>query len=329
MDRHNLNNNRLFSGGKMILVTGGAGFIGSHVCDRLLEKGHKVICLDNFNDYYDPRIKKKNISHNLKNPNFKLEKIDITEFEELKKVFEKHNIQKIIHLAARAGVRPSIRQPDLYFDVNVKGTQNLLELSRRNSIKTFIFGSSSSVYGNNKTIPFSEKHSTDNQISPYAASKKCGEILCNSYSKLYNLNITCLRFFTVYGPRGRPDMAPYKFTDLISKGNPIEMYGDGTSKRDYTYVADIVDGIIKSLEKNYRFEIINLGNSEPIELKKFILIIEKTLNKKAEIIQKPIPQGDVNITYADISKAKQLLQYEPKTSIEQGIKKFIEWYQIS
>jgi UDP-glucuronate 4-epimerase len=311
----------------MILVTGGAGFIGSHVCDKLLELGHKVICLDNFNDYYDPKIKKQNISNNFTNPNFNLEKIDITNFKELEAVFRKYSIKKIIHLAARAGVRPSIKQPMLYFNVNVKGTQNLLELSRINNIKTFIFGSSSSVYGNNKKIPFSEKHKTDNQISPYASSKKCGEILCRSYSELFDMNITCLRFFTVYGPRGRPDMAPFKFTNLISHDKPIEMYGDGTSKRDYTYVADIVNGVIKALEKNYKFEIINLGNSDPIELKKFISVIENTLNKKTKIILRPIPPGDVDITFADISKAKKLLDYDPQTSIEQGIRKFVDWYQ--
>ena len=305
MDRNNLNNNGIFLGGKMILVTGGAGFIGSHVVDRLLELGYEVVCLDNFNDYYDPKIKKRNIQHNINNPKFKLEKVDIVNFDKLKEIFQKYNFKKIIHLAARAGVRPSIEQPNLYFRVNVLGTQNLLELSRKNEVQTFIFGSSSSVYGNNKKIPFSEEDKADNQISLYASSKKCGEILCKSYSELYNMNISCLRFFTVYGPRGRPDMAPYKFTDLIFNNRPIEMYGDGTSKRDYTYVSDIVYGIIRALKKNYKFEIINLGNSNPIELKEFIEIIQKTVGKKAKIIQKPVPLGDVNITYADISKAKE------------------------
>lgn len=328
MDGHNLNNIRIFSGGKMILVTGGAGFIGSHVCDKLLSLGYKVICLDNFNNYYDPKIKRKNISHNLINPNYNLEEVDITNYEELRKVFLKYEFKKIIHLAARAGVRPSIKEPTLYFDVNVKGTQNLLELSRLNKVKTFIFGSSSSVYGNNKKVPFSEEDKVDNQVSPYAATKKCGEILCNSYSKLYDINITCLRFFTVYGPRGRIDMAPFKFTDLISKGQTIEMYGDGSSKRDYTYVADIVNGIISSLEANYKFEIFNLGNSNPIELKEFIKLVELSTGKKAKIVQKPMPIGDVDITYADISKAKKLLSYSPETSIKEGMEKLVEWYDL-
>ena len=308
------------------MVTGGAGFVGSHVCDALLKNGKKVVCVDNFNDYYSPDIKKRNIKHNLDNGKFVLEKVDITDFERLKQVFEKHNITKTIHLAARAGVRPSLSNPRLYFKVNVEGTLNLLELSKEFNIKTFIFGSSSSVYGNNEKTPFSEKDVTENQISPYASSKKAGELLCKTYSHLNNLNITCLRFFTVYGPRGRPDMAPYKFTDLISNGEQIEMYGDGTSKRDYTYVEEIVQGILSALEKSFKFEVINLGNSNPTELKRFIEIIEEALNKKAHIIEKPMPKGDVNITYADISKAKNLLNYDPKTNIEQGMKKFVEWY---
>jgi len=312
--------------GKSVAVIG-AGPAGLTCAGDLAKKGHKVICLDNFNDYYDPEIKRKNIKKNLENPNFVLEEKDITNFEELKKVFSKYEIKKIIHLAARAGVRPSIKQPQLYFDVNVKGTQNLLELSRKNNVRTFVFGSSSSVYGNNKEIPFSENHRTEKQISPYASSKKCAEILCKSYSKLFNINITCLRFFTVYGERGRPDMAPYKFTDLIFNDKTIEMYGDGTSKRDYTYVKDIVQGIISALEKNLEFEIINLGNSDPIELKEFISIIENTVGKTAKIIQKPIPPGDVNITYADITKAKKLLSYKPETDIRQGIKKMFDWYK--
>ena len=329
MDRHNFNNYWFFYGGKMILVTGGAGFIGSHVCDKLLTLDHKVVCLDNFNDYYDPQIKRKNISHNLENPNYFLEEVDIIDVDNLKKIFLKHKINKVIHLAARAGVRPSIKEPQLYFDVNVSGTQNLLDLSRQYNVKTFIFGSSSSVYGNNKKIPFSEEDKVDNQVSPYAATKKCGEVLCNSYSQLFDINIVCLRFFTVYGPRGRIDMAPYKFTKLISEGKTIEMYGDGSSRRDYTYVEDIVSGIISALDKNYKFEIINLGNFHSIELKKFISIVENTVGKKANIVQKPMPIGDVNITYADISKAKNLLDYKPKTSIEEGMKKFVEWFQRS
>jgi len=310
-----------------ILVTGGAGFIGSHVCDELLKTGKKVICLDNFNDYYNPKIKERNISHNIDNENFVLEKIDIINKGELEKVFERNKVDKIIHLAARAGVRPSIKQPELYFRVNVTGTFNLLETAAKFMVKKFVFGSSSSVYGNNKKIPFSEEDKTENQISPYASTKKIAELLCKTYSTMYDLDIVCLRFFTVYGPRGRPDMATYKFTDAIYNGRTIEMYGDGSSERDYTYIEDIVKGVVSALDLEKKFEIINLGNSDPIKLNEYINTIEKIIGKKAIIEKKPMPQGDVNVTYADISKAKKLLNYEPATKIGEGIKKFFEWYQ--
>ena len=293
-----------------ILVTGGAGFIGSHVCDALLKKGKQVICLDNFNDYYSPLRKRKYIEHNLSNKSFFLEKSDITEFEKLKNVFEKHKIKIVIHLAARAGVRASLKNPFLYEKVNVKGTLNLLELSRQFKIKNFVFGSSSSVYGLNKKTPFSESDSTNTPISPYAAT-----------------NITCLRFFTVYGPRGRPDMVPYLFTKLINEDKPIIKYGDGNSKRDYTFVNDVVQGILAAAEKNYSFEIFNIGNSKTIELNKFISTIEKLLGKKSKIIQKEMPKEDVPITYANISKAKKDLGYDPKTDIKQGMEDFIEWFK--
>ncbi len=309
-----------------ILVTGGAGFIGSHVCDALLNKGKQVVCLDNFNNYYSPKRKRKNIEHNLSNKSFFLEETDIRQLEKLKKVFEKHKIIKVIHLAARAGVRASIKDPHIYEEVNVKGTLNLLELSRKFNIKNFVFGSSSSVYGLNKKLPFSEKARTDTQISPYALTKKTGEMLCHTYSKLYKLNITCLRFFTVYGPRGRPDMAPYLFTKLISEDKPIIRYGDGSSKRDYTYIEDVVQAILSASEKNYAYEIFNIGNSKTIELNKFISLIETLLGKKARIIQKDMPKEDIPITYADISKAKKYFGYNPKTNIEQGMKMFVDWF---
>lgn len=309
-----------------ILVTGGAGFIGSHVCDTLLKKGKQIICLDNFNNYYPPARKRKNIEHNLNNKNFILEEINITQFDKLKKVFEKHKIDIVIHLAARVGVRASLKNPFLYEEVNVKGTLNLLELSKQFNIKNFVFGSSSSVYGLNKKTPFSEKDPTNIPISPYAATKKAGEMMCHTYSKIHGLNITCLRFFTVYGPRGRPDMAPYLFTKLINEGKPIIKYGDGSSKRDYTYVKDIVQGIITASENNPFFEIFNIGNSKTVELNKFISVIENLLGKKAKIIQKQMPQEDVPITYADISKAKKDLGYDPKTDIKQGMKEFVTWF---
>jgi UDP-glucuronate 4-epimerase len=309
-----------------ILITGGAGFIGSHVCDALLKRGDKVICIDNFNDYYDPKIKEKNISHHTDNPDFALHRTDIRDMEAMRSIFSKESPDKVIHLAARAGVRPSIEDPLLYQDVNLKGTLNLLELAKEFKIKNFIFASSSSVYGKNKKTPFSESDSVDNPISPYAATKKAGELLCYTYHHLHNMNIACLRFFTVYGPRGRPDMAPYLFTKCIEKGRPIQRFGDGTSKRDYTYIADIVSGVIAAVDKELGYDIINLGNSQTVELNHLIQVIEKKLGKDAEIVQKPMPEGDVPITYADISKAKELLGYDPKTGIEEGMGDFIDWY---
>jgi UDP-glucuronate 4-epimerase len=309
-----------------ILVTGGAGFIGSHVVDKLLERGENVICVDNFNDYYNPEYKRENIRLAKLNPNFKLYELDITNYLALKKVFMKHKIEKVIHLAARAGVRPSIELPSLYEDVNIKGTLNLLEFAKEFKIQNFVFASSSSVYGNANKVPFSEEDKVDYPISQYAATKKSGELFCYTYNHLYKIPMTCLRFFTVYGPRGRPDMAPYKFTKLINSGKQIEMYGNGLTKRDYTFVSDIVNGIMSALDKNLNFEIINLGNSSPITLKHFIEVIEKNLGKKAEIVQKPMQPGDVEITYADVSKAKKLLGYEPKIKFEEGMKIFVDWF---
>ena len=311
-----------------ILVTGGAGFIGSHVCEALLKKGHFVICVDNLNSYYNPKIKKENIEGCLKNKKFKFYKKDITDYIELKKVFSDNKIDKIVHLAARAGVRASIKDPLLYERVNVGGTLNLLEVAKGYKIKNFVFGSSSSVYGNNKKVPFSESDSTNMPVSPYAATKKAGELICYVYSHIYGIPTTCLRFFTVYGPRGRPDMAPYKFTKLINEGKKIDMYGRGNTSRDYTYVDDIVGGIIKALDSNFKYEIINLGNSNTVKLKYFISLIEKELEKKAKIKIMPAQIGDVKRTYADINKAKKLLGYKPKVKIEEGIKEFVRWYKL-
>lgn len=309
-----------------ILVTGGAGFIGSHTIRKLLSLHYAVVCVDNFNSYYDPKIKEHNILDFKKNKNFTLYKKDICDIGEMEKIFKKEKPDKIIHLAARAGVRPSIENPDLYFQTNVLGTLNLLKLSVQYHCQNFVYASSSSVYGSNKKIPFSEKDSTDNPISPYAASKKGAEELCYTYHYLYKLPISVLRFFTVYGPSGRPDMAPYLFVDAISKGRTITRFGKGNTKRDYTYIDDIVSGIISSLKKDFSFEIINLGNNKPVMLNKFISVIEKHLGKKAKIVEKPIPAGDVPITYADITKAKRLLGFRPKTTIEEGMGKFIKWY---
>lgn len=309
------------------LVTGCAGFIGSHVVDRLLGMGKKVMGVDNFDSFYDPNIKKRNIEHNLKNVNFNLYSADIREKDDMEKIFKDNNIEIIIHLAARAGVRPSIQNPLLYEDVNIKGTINILELSKEFGINNFIFGSSSSVYGVNEKIPFNEKDTVEKAISPYAASKRACEIFCYTYHHLYGIPVTCLRFFTVYGPRQRPEMAIHKFTRLIDNGKEIEMYGDGTSRRDYTYISDIVDGIIATLDKKFGYEVINLGDSRTVELQYLIKLIGEYLGKKAIIKHIPDQPGDVPITYADVSKAKKLLGYNPEVSIEKGIEKFVQWYR--
>jgi len=299
-----------------LLITGGAGFIGSHLCEAVLEKDHSVICIDDFNDYYSPKIKEKNIEGCLKSKRFELFREDISDHNSIKKIFERKKIDQVIHIAARAGVRESISNPLLFEQVNVKGTLNLLQLCMEFNIKKFIFTSSSSVYGNNKKIPFSETDTTDNIISHYAATKRSAEIFCEVYSRLYGIKITCLRLFTVYGPRGRPEMAPYKFTKLIYGEKEVPIFGDGNSKRDYTYISDIIDGIVSTIDKDFKFEIINLGNSKPIELRKFISIIENTVGKKAKIKKLPHQKGDVSITFADISKAKELLNYSPKVDLD-------------
>ncbi|MBN2087496.1 GDP-mannose 4,6-dehydratase [Candidatus Peregrinibacteria bacterium] len=310
-----------------ILVTGGAGFIGSNVIKYLLDStDYDVVCIDILNDFYDTAIKERNLLPFLDNERFKLYREDICDFEAMNKIFVQEKPHKIIHLAARASVRDGIKNPLLYEKVNLGGTINLLELSKQHGIENFVFASSSSVYGNQSKTPFSETDIVEEPISLYAATKKAGENLCYTYHHLNNIPITCLRFFTVYGPSGRPDMAPYKFTDLIYKGEPLPKYGDGTSERDYTYVDDIVQGIISSLEKNLSFEVINLGNSETTSLNDFIALIEKLLGKKAIIEQLPMQPGDVDITYADISKAEKLLGYKPSVTTEEGMKKFVEWY---
>ena len=311
---------------KNILVTGGAGFIGSHLCEKLLENNYKVICLDNFNDYYDPRIKEDNITESLKNKNFIFVKGDILDKECLEKIFSENNIHKIVHLAAIAGVRPSLVNPQEYINVDVKGTVNLLEMAKEYKIQQFIFGSSSSVYGINSKIPFTEDDRVDLQISPYATAKRCAELYCATYNHLYGIPITILRFFTVYGPRQRPDMAIHKFTRLMSQGKSISMFGDGKSERDYTYVDDIIDGILKAMHKIYKFEIFNLGNSTTIKLRDLINCIEDKLKIRAKIDKLPKQPGDVPITCADTSRAKKMLGYNPLTSIEHGVENFVKWY---
>ena len=309
-----------------IIITGGAGFIGSNTTNALLKRHKVVICIDNFDPYYSTAIKNKNISDFLKRSIYKLYREDIRNIRGLERIFIKEKPDKIIHLAAKVGVRNSLLYPKEYEEVNVGGTLNLLELARKYKIKQFIFGSTSSVYGNNSKIPFSEKDPAGFPVSPYAATKKAAEILCKTYSYLYKIPITCLRFFTVYGPSGRPDMAPYKFTKAIYEGKPVTKYGTGTSKRDYTYIDDIVDGIISTLRKKFPYEIVNLGGADMINLNDFILLIETLLGKKAKIDSLPNQTADAYTTYADISKAGRLFHYKPKYSVKMGMGKFIIWY---
>lgn len=308
-----------------ILITGCAGFIGSNLIDQLLSEGFEIVGIDNFNDYYNPKIKESNLEIARQYKNFKLYREDILNFSELKNIFKKENIQKVIHLAARAGVRPSIKNPDLYTQVNVLGTVNLLKLAVNFKIKQFIFGSSSSVYGNSTRLPFSEDDPCTEIISPYGSSKRSAEFFVESFHRTYGLRCIILRFFTVYGSRGRPDMAPAIFTKAIINNKPINQFGYGSRSRDYTYVDDIVDGIIKVIDKEFGFEIVNLGNNNPVTLKGFIEMLEKLTNKKAKIKKQPMQVGDVDKTWANIAVAKKLLEWQPKTQIESGLEIYIQW----
>jgi UDP-glucuronate 4-epimerase len=309
-----------------ILVTGAAGFIGSHVCEHLIKNGDSVIGIDNFDLFYSRQIKESNLLELKQNKKFQFYEVDIRDAGKLNEIFSSGEVEIVIHLAAKAGVRPSIDSIAEYYDVNVNGSVSLLESMRQNGVKKMLFASSSSIYGNNQKVPFSETDRVDNPISPYASTKKSGELLCHVYSHLYNFDITCLRFFTVYGPRQRPDLAIHKFTKLIQEGNPIPFYGDGSSSRDYTYINDIVNGIQCALKNLDGYKIFNLGESKVITLKHLVEVIEQTLDKKAVLNQLPIQPGDVSRTYADISKAKHDIGYSPEYTIETGIKNFIDWY---
>lgn len=308
-----------------ILITGCAGFIGSNLVDRLLNHGFRVIGIDNFDPFYSEQIKLKNLQHALQSSKFRLVRGDIRDTSTFISVFESEKIDIVIHLAAKAGVRPSIDNPKDYYDVNVFGTLNLLEAMKLYGIKNLIFASSSSVYGNNSKVPFSETDIVDQPISPYAATKKAGELLCHTYHHLYGFNVHCLRFFTVYGPRQRPDLAIHKFANLIINNEVIPVFGDGSSKRDYTYIDDIIDGINCSLHNIFGYQVINLGESRTISLKELLGLLGKNLDKRFRIKEMPMQPGDVNITFADISKARILLNYNPKWDFEAGLKEFVKW----
>lgn len=316
---------------KTYFITGGAGFIGSSLAEQLLKNGNKVVTIDNFCDFYNPKIKENNVKELINNVNFKLYKEDIRNRQAIKQIFDKNKIDVVMHLAAMAGVRPSIENPILYQEVNCMGTQNILEEMRHHNILNLVMASSSSVYGNCKEVPFNEDMVVDFAISPYAATKKSNEVMTHVYHKLYNMNVVMLRFFTVYGPKQRPDLAINKFTRLMLNNEEIPMFGDGFTSRDYTYIDDIVDGIIKTCEYTLNnkdvYEILNIGNSEPVTLKEMIQVIGDVLNIEPKIKQLPMQPGDVNRTYADITKAKKMLGYEPKTTFREGIKNFINWYK--
>lgn len=308
-----------------ILVTGGAGFIGSHLVEKLLGTGHTVAILDDFNDFYDPQIKRENIAAVSKD--VPVHHVDLRENAAVRNLFHREKVDAIAHLAARAGVRPSIQHPQLYYDTNVTGTLHLLDAARATGVERFIFASSSSVYGVSKTVPFSEDQHLTQTISPYAATKLAAEFLCSTYSHLYQLRVVALRYFTVYGPRQRPDLAIHQFTKKIHAGQPIDQFGDGTTRRDYTYIDDIIQGTMAALAYNGPlFDIFNLGESETVQLKDLIEKIEKALGKKAKINPLPEQPGDVPLTCADISKARKVLGYNPTTQLREGLPRFIEWF---
>jgi UDP-glucuronate 4-epimerase len=308
-----------------ILVTGGAGFIGSHLVEKLLAAGHDVVILDDFNDFYDPKIKQGNIAGFANDVT--LCHADLRDGAVVRNLFHREKVNAIAHLAARAGVRPSIQHPQLYYDTNVSGTLHLLEAARVTGVERFVFASSSSVYGASKTVPFCEDQHLTQTLSPYGATKVAGEFLCSTYSHLYQMRVVALRYFTVYGPRQRPDLAIHQFTRRIYAGQPIDQFGDGSTRRDYTYIDDVIQGTMAALEyEGPHYDIFNLGESETIQLKELILAIENALGKKAKINRLPEQPGDMPLTCADISKARKLLGYNPATKFSTGLPKFVEWF---
>ena len=320
------------TGRKKVLITGGAGFIGGHVAARLLSRGDDVVIVDEMNDYYDVRIKESNLSllldqYGADSGRVAIYRGDICDEEFITDVFEKERPEWVCHMAARAGVRPSIQDPFVYIHSNIKGTTQLMELSHKFGVQNFVFASSSSVYGGSKSTYFSEDENVDNPVSPYAASKKACELLAYTYHHLYQLNFTGLRFFTVYGPRGRPDMAPFKFIDRVSRGVELQKFGDGTSSRDYTYIDDIVDGVVRSLDRPYPYQVFNLGKGSGTSLNEFISIVERHVGKTAVVRQCPDQPGDVPYTCADVGRARHLLGYRATVSFDEGIRRTCKWYQ--
>ena len=308
-----------------ILVTGGAGFIGSHLVEKLLAAGHAVVILDDFNDFYDPQIKHANIAGFAKDVT--VYHVDLRDGGSVRSLFHREKVDAIAHLAARAGVRPSIQHAQLYCDTNVSGTLHLLEAARVTGVERFIFASSSSVYGASKTIPFSEEQHLIQTLSPYGATKVAGEFLCSTYSHLYQMRVVALRYFTVYGPRQRPDLAIHQFTRRIYAGQPIDQFGDGSTRRDYTYIDDVIQGTMAALQyQGPLYDVFNLGESETIQLKELISAIENALGKKAKVNRLPEQPGDMPLTCADISKARKLLAYKPTTKLSEGLQKFIDWF---
>src|SRR5881397_878454 len=308
-----------------VLVTGGAGFIGSHLAEKLLASGHQVVILDDFNDFYDPQTKHANVAGLARDVT--VYHVDLRDSESVRNLFHREKLGAIAHLAARAGVRPSIQQPRLYYDTNVTGTLHLLEAARVTGVERFVFASSSSVYGASKRIPFSEDEHLTQTFSPYAATKIAGEFLCSTYSYLYNMRVVALRYFTVYGPRQRPDLAIHQFTRRIYAGQPINQFGNGSTRRDYTYIDDVIQGTMAALQyEGPLFDVFNLGENDTIQLKDLIAAIENSLGKKAKINQLPEQPGDMPLTCADISKARKLLDYKPTTRLSDGLPRFIEWF---
>jgi UDP-glucuronate 4-epimerase len=312
-----------------VLITGGAGFIAYHLASALLKKNVEVSLLDNFNDFYDPAVKRQNVRDLQSAGRVPIHTVDILDRDKLQRAFEETLPDAVVHLAAWAGVRPSIEKPGLYSAVNITGTVNLLELAKEFSTRCFVFGSSSSVYGGSTRLPFTEEDPADKPISPYAATKRAGELLCHTYAHNFSMHITCLRFFTVYGPRQRPEMAIHKFAQLMLEGKEIPIFGTGASRRDYTYVEDIIAGVLAAIEVNPSFEILNLGESQTITLMEVVEHLENALGKKARLCFLPVQPGDVDVTYADITRARRLLGYNPQQPFIEGIRLFSDWFKSS